>query len=163
MENFQLWTFIKICSVNQHSGLWSHYYLGGHGRWNYEWTETETKCAYIMLTSHFITLFLCISCNSYKSPHIRESITVLDSGFHAVDSGFQVLDSWICHWNLDPGFQSWMWFRIPWASFRGQKKNRKDNLSLILSSLLSSHRFMLSRVIDTQFSVAVKLIVKMVV
>ena len=30
------------------------------------------------------------------SPHIRESKTILDSGFHAVDSGFQVLDSRIC-------------------------------------------------------------------
>ena len=27
------------------------------------------------------------------SPHIRESKTVLDSGFHAVDSRFQQLDS----------------------------------------------------------------------
>ena len=27
------------------------------------------------------------------SPHVRESLTVLDSGFHAVDSGLQVLDS----------------------------------------------------------------------
>ena len=26
------------------------------------------------------------------SPHVRESKTVLDSGFHAVDSGLQVLD-----------------------------------------------------------------------
>ena len=27
------------------------------------------------------------------SPHVRKSLTVLDSGFHAVDSGLQVLDS----------------------------------------------------------------------
>ena len=27
------------------------------------------------------------------SPHVRESKTVLDSGFHAVDSGFQILNS----------------------------------------------------------------------
>ena len=27
------------------------------------------------------------------SPHVRESKTLLDSGFHAVDSGFQLLDS----------------------------------------------------------------------
>ena len=33
----------------------------------------------------------------------------LDSGFHAVDSGFQVL----CRWNLDSGFQSLISFRIP--------------------------------------------------
>ena len=28
-----------------------------------------------------------------QSPHIRESKTVLGSGFHSVESGFQVLDS----------------------------------------------------------------------
>ena len=28
-----------------------------------------------------------------SSPHVRESMTVLDSGFHPVDSGFRVLDS----------------------------------------------------------------------
>ena len=27
------------------------------------------------------------------SPHVRESMTVLDSGFHPVDSGFRLLDS----------------------------------------------------------------------
>ena len=37
------------------------------------------------------------------SPHVRESMTVLDSGFHPVDSGFRVLDS---------GFQLSR-FRIP--------------------------------------------------
>ena len=39
----------------------------------------------------------------YMSPHVRESRTVLDSGFHAVDSRFGVLDS---------GFQH-SGFRIP--------------------------------------------------
>ena len=38
-----------------------------------------------------------------KVAHVRESMTVLDSGFHAVDSGFQLLDS---------GFQL-SEFRIP--------------------------------------------------
>ena len=42
---------------------------------------------------------------------------VSGSGFHAVDSGFQVLDSSICHWNLDSGFQSTELFRIPCAVF----------------------------------------------
>ena len=41
------------------------------------------------------------------------SKTVLDSGFHAVDSGFQVLDSSLCQWNLDSGFQCLVGFRIP--------------------------------------------------
>ena len=47
------------------------------------------------------------------SPHVKESRTVLDSGFHSVDSGFQVLDSSICSWKLDSGFQSLVGFRIP--------------------------------------------------
>ena len=46
----------------------------------------------------------------YVSPHVRESKTVLDCGFHIVDSGFQVLDSslfgtWILNWLVG--------FRIP--------------------------------------------------
>ena len=44
---------------------------------------------------------------------IMEFKTVLDSGFHAVDSRFQVLDSNLCQWNLDSGFQSLVEFRIP--------------------------------------------------
>ena len=54
-------------------------------------------------------------------------MTVLDSGFHAVDSGFQVLNSslshwnffvillfhFICHWNLGSGFQSLKGIGIP--------------------------------------------------
>ena len=32
-------------------------------------------------------------CAAQRSPHVRESKTVLDSGFHAVDSEFQLLDS----------------------------------------------------------------------
>ena len=44
-------------------------------------------------------------------PHVRISKTVLDSGFQAVESGLQVLDSSLCQWNLDSGFQSLVWFR----------------------------------------------------
>ena len=40
------------------------------------------------------------------SSHLRESKTVLDSGFNAVDSGFRVLDSTVLFisgsWILDP-------------------------------------------------------------
>ena len=32
--------------------------------------------------------------------------TVLDSGIHAVNSGFQGVGSTLCQWNLDSGFQS---------------------------------------------------------
>ena len=45
-----------------------------------------------------------IICN--LSPYERESKTVLDTGFHAADSGFQVLDSLnasLCQWNLYSG------------------------------------------------------------
>ena len=41
-----------------------------------------------------------------ESPHVKESKTVLDSRFHAMDSGFQVLVSSLCKWNLESGFQS---------------------------------------------------------
>ena len=37
------------------------------------------------------------------SPHVRESKTVLDSGFHAVDSGFQLLGS--RSYTVELGFQ----------------------------------------------------------
>ena len=47
------------------------------------------------------------------SLHVGESKTVLDSGFYAVDSGFQELDCSHCQWNLDSVFQSLVGFRIP--------------------------------------------------
>ena len=53
-----------------------------------------------------VTNNVSFSCTSARSPHVRESKTVLDSGFHAVNSGFQVLDSSLCQWNLDSGFKS---------------------------------------------------------
>ena len=45
--------------------------------------------------------------------HVREPKTVLDSGFHAVDSGIQVLNARLCQWNLDSRFQLLVRFRIP--------------------------------------------------
>ena len=50
-----------------------------------------------------------------------ESKTVLDSGLHAVGSGFQLLDSGLCQWNLDFGFQSLVGFWISWTLFSGSK------------------------------------------
>ena len=47
----------------------------------------------------------------WSSPNVRESKTVLESGF-------QVLDSSLCQWNLDSGFQSLEGFRTPRAAFR---------------------------------------------
>ena len=59
-------------------------------------------------------------------PHGRESKTVLDSGFHLVYSGFPLLDSSLCLWNLDSGFQSSMGFRIRWAVFQIPKPRILD-------------------------------------
>ena len=53
----------------------------------------------------------------------------MDSGFHAVDSGFHVLYSSICQWNLDSGFQSFEAFRIPLAVFRIPKPRIPDSTS----------------------------------
>ena len=47
----------------------------------------------------------CCGLWSKISTHVRESKRVLDCGFHRVDSGFQVLNSSLCQWNLDSGFQ----------------------------------------------------------
>ena len=41
-----------------------------------------------------------------------EYTTVLDSGLHAVDSRFQVLDSSLCQCNLDSGFQFLVGYRF---------------------------------------------------
>ena len=65
------------------------------------------------------------------SPYVRESKTSWDSGFHAVDSGFQVLDSSLCQWNLDSGFQLLVGFQIPWAVFRIPKHRIQDSFSCI--------------------------------
>ena len=60
----------------------------------------------------FLSYFKTLSVGAPGSPHLRGSKTVLDSRFHSVDSGFQVLDLGLCQWNLDSGFQSLMGFRI---------------------------------------------------
>ena len=47
-----------------------------------------------------------------------ESKTLLDSGFHPVDSGFQLLDSRSISVELDSGFELLVGFRIPTPVFR---------------------------------------------
>ena len=49
-----------------------------------------------------------------RSPHV-EGIqdSLMDSGPHAVDCGFRVLDSSLCQCKLDSGFRSLVRFRIP--------------------------------------------------
>ena len=62
------------------------------------------------------------------SPKLRESKTVLDSGFHAVDYGFQVLDSVLFArrtWILDSGFLE-MYSRFQSPGFRILQAKRKQ-------------------------------------
>ena len=44
---------------------------------------------------------------------ISVPLTVLDSKFHPVDSGFQVVDSSLRQWKLDSGYLSLVDFQIP--------------------------------------------------
>ena len=59
---------------------------------------------------------VCGDCYLYfqLSPQVRESKTVLGSGFLAVDSGFRILSQW----NFHSGYQSLVGFRTPWAVSR---------------------------------------------
>ena len=59
----------------------------------------------------------------------RESKTVLDSGLHTLDSGFQGLDCNLCQQNLDSGFRIPIVSRIP------------DSLSCIPDSKAQEYRF----------------------
>ena len=52
-------------------------------------------------------------------PHVRGS--VLNSGFHAVDSGFHLIYSSFCQWNLDSGLQSLVGFRTSLSSISYSK------------------------------------------
>ena len=86
--------------------------------------ETEGKGSELQQRSVLLSTTHCTSHVCYISVHIRESKTVLDSGFHDTGSGLQVLDSSICQWNLDSGFQSLVGFRIPWAQDSGFHKQK---------------------------------------
>ena len=83
-----------------------------------------TEC-YACSKSHVTLLTLTLLMQ--LSLHVKESKTVLDSGFHTVDSGFQVLDSSLCQWNLDSGFQLFTGFQIHWAVFRIPKPRIPDS------------------------------------
>ena len=45
--------------------------------------------------------------------------TILDSGFHAMDSSPETVFRILCQWNLDSGFQSLVGSRIPWVVYSG--------------------------------------------
>ena len=66
----------------------------------------------------FVSVSFRKDCRPFYELHgcvspVRESNSVWDVGFHAMDSGLQVLDSSLCQWTLDSGFQSLVVFRIP--------------------------------------------------
>ena len=85
-----------------------------------------TTCSHSLSCISVINLLFC---DLLVSPRARESKTVLDSVFHAVDSGFQLLDPSLSQWNLESGFQSLVGFRIPWAVFRIPKPRIPDSTS----------------------------------
>ena len=60
----------------------------------------------VNFTSKPPNIHITIMRRRFFLPHVSESKTVLDFGFHDVDSRFQVLDCSHCRWNLDSWFQS---------------------------------------------------------
>ena len=50
-------------------------------------------------------IFYPVLMNGLNIPHVKSEFKkALDSGFQAVDSGFQILNFFLCQWNLDSGF-----------------------------------------------------------
>ena len=114
-KNFLKWNEMAsiFCFLNQ------FFFMGRR-----EGGEGELQQRSVLLSTTHCTSHVCYT----VAPCIRESKTVLDSAFHAVDSWFQVLDSSLFLWNLDSGFQSLVGFRIPWAVF-GIPDSTSKNLS----------------------------------
>ena len=99
----------------------------------------------VITYKEFLPLILSLKVVSGMSvclsrPMSRESKTVLDSGSHAVHSGFHVRDSSLCQWKLDSGFRSLGEFRIPWAVFWIPKPRIRDSTTNIFSQILDSTR-----------------------
>ena len=57
----------------------------------------QIRLSFLSMPEPILTLF--------RPDHLI-TINFLDSGFHDTDSGFQVLDSNLCQWNLDSGFRA---------------------------------------------------------
>ena len=116
------WNFkVNICREGPDNtrSLWIQSVMCSNHFWWSIWGDR--RCV-----GHVGLLRLCLH---YVLTHKRESRTVLDCGLHTVDSGFQVLDSSICQWNLDSGFQSLVGFRIPWAVVQIPKPRIPDSMS----------------------------------
>ena len=75
-----------------------------------QYKESPQKGSLIPLSPHQFPPSPVIPMVIFGIPHpsslVRESKKVLDSGFNALDSS-------LYQWNLDPGFQSLVKFRIP--------------------------------------------------
>ena len=67
----------------------------------------EVRISHRQLKLLSIPFFVCVC---FFSPHIKESKIVLDSRFHAIDSGFHALNSTVCWWTW---IQSSLRFQIP--------------------------------------------------
>ena len=80
----------------------------------------------------------------------RESKHVLDSGLHAGDFGFQALDSSLCQWNLDFGFQS-LWDSDFLSCFRDSKAQDSDATSKVFPASYGFHEQKISRIPESRF------------
>ena len=95
----------------------------------FKWNRlTDESCVVFFCSPELIQELLCMRDNSGQvarsrclvssSPHGRESKTVLDSGFHAMDSGTKDrIPERLCQWKLGSGFKSLVGFQTPWAYF----------------------------------------------
>ena len=92
------------------------------------------------------------------SPHVRESKTVLDSGFHAVDYGFQILNSL----SLELGFQIPIFRWIPdFLSCRPGSQPRIPDSTSECSSYSGFHkqkfiRFQFTRLLRDYYASALR-------
>ena len=95
----------------------------------------------------------CLVCLAYRLGNrhvVKESKQVLDSGFHAWDFGFQALDSSLCQWNLDFGFQS-LWDSDFLSCFRDSKAQDSGSHNQSFPRELRFPRAKISRIPESKF------------
>ena len=142
LKNFQLRPSDEVCFFGSRTVKRGHFAQGGGGDWGGEWGG-------VVRVFHWQDIL----------PYVRESRTVLYSGFHTADSGFQVLDSSICQWNLDSEFQLLVGFQIPWAVFRFPKPRIPDSMSKIFpDSRFHKHKFPRFWTLDYNASLACNIV-----